>query len=422
MTFRDLGLMPSLLKSVSEKGFSQPSPIQQKAIPFILEGKDLLGGAQTGTGKTAAFALPVLQLLEKQNNREHYPRALVLTPTRELAEQVHRSFIDFGSQLHQRCAALYGGVNINPQIQQIGHGVDVLVACPGRLLDLVNRGHLDLSRIKFLILDEADRMLDMGFLHDIRKLISLLPSQRQNLLFSATYSDSIRKFACNILKQPILVEVSKKNEAAHQVAQSVCHVAADQKKNMLIKLIRSEHRAQALVFTRTKHGANKLAQHLDKQGIDADAFHSNKSQSARTNSLNRFKNNHIQVLVATDIAARGIDIEKLPWVINFDLPNVPEDYVHRIGRTGRAGETGRAVSLVTPDDIHLLRQVEKLLGNSIDRNNSAEPIPSDESQTTVPPSDPIPFHHRKHRSKKNTTDRFKRRRRTTRSTATQQSA
>ncbi len=367
MSFNDLGLMPSLLETVSALGYNTPTPIQKKAIPFILEGKDVLGGAQTGTGKTAAFALPVLQILEKRNRRERAPRTLVLTPTRELAAQVHSSFVEYGSRLHQRAAVVFGGVNIKPQIDTLRRGVDILVACPGRLLDHASQGTVDLSQVDILILDEADRMLDMGFIHDIRKVMKLLPTNRQSLLFSATYSKEIRALAQKVLHHPVMVEVARKNTAAEKVSQIVHPVAQKQKRHLLAHLITEQNWRQVLVFTRTKHGANRLAGQLTKVGIEAEAIHGNKSQQTRTKTLARFKENHIRVMVATDIAARGLDINQLSHVVNFDLPNVPEDYVHRIGRTGRAGASGMAVSLLGEQDLKLIHPIERLLGKPIPR-------------------------------------------------------
>jgi ATP-dependent RNA helicase RhlE len=389
MSFNALGLMPSLQHTVSALGYKEPTPIQKKAIPVILEGKDVMGGAQTGTGKTAAFALPVLQILEKQNRRERAPRVLVLAPTRELAAQVYGSFVEYGDRLHQRAAVIFGGVNINPQINTLRRGVDILVACPGRLLDHAAQGTLDLSRVSILILDEADRMLDMGFIHDIRKVMKLLPAKRQSLLFSATYSLEIRELAKKVLHQPVLVEVARKNTAAEKVDQIVHPVAQNQKRHLLAHLIESQDWRQVLVFTRTKHGANRLTGQLAQKGIVSEAIHGNKSQQARTKALAKFKENHIRVLVATDIAARGIDIDHLSHVVNFDLPNVPEDYVHRIGRTGRAGASGMAVSLVAEQDQKLLRQIERVLGKKIPRRridgfDTSGPAPSDAPTASSP--------------------------------------
>ena len=369
MSFNNLGLMPELLKNVAAQGYSIPTPIQLQAIPVVLEGRDVMGGAQTGTGKTAAFALPVLQKLSQNKSRSRRPRCLVLTPTRELAAQVGASMIDYGVGLHLKTAIVFGGVGINPQISALRRGVDILVATPGRLLDHAGQRTVDLSGIEILILDEADRMLDMGFIHDIKKVLALLPAKRQNLLFSATYSGEIRRLADGLLNQPEFIEVARRNTAAEKVDQVVHPVGLKAKKELLAKLITEDEWGQALVFTRTKHGANRLATYLEKQGIEAAAIHGNKSQTARTRALSDFKKGKVQVLVATDIAARGLDIEKLPHVVNFDLPNVAEDYVHRIGRTGRAGLSGSAVSLVSADEEKLLRPIERLLGRSIPVEN-----------------------------------------------------
>ncbi len=391
MSFEHLGLMPSLLKSVSAKGYTHPSPIQQKAIPIILHGRDVIGGAQTGTGKTAAFALPVLQLLSTQPSRERRPRALVLTPTRELAAQVHDNFVEYGQYLKLRSEVVYGGVNINPQIHSLERGVDILVACPGRLLDLTGRGSVDLSAVEILVLDEADRMLDMGFIHDIRRVIRLLPRKRQNLLFSATYSADIQKLTQSVLTNPEMVSVAKQNKPADKVDQLVYAVAQSQKRHVLAHLIKTENWQQVLVFTRTKHGANRLADQLTRQGISAEAIHGNKSQTARTRSLSRFKGNEIQVLVATDIAARGLDISHLPHVVNFDLPNVAEDYIHRIGRTGRAGTGGTAVSLVCESEYNLLHPIERLLGRKMPRQKiEGSEIVIEREQPESIPSNVIP--------------------------------
>ncbi|NPA25484.1 MAG: DEAD/DEAH box helicase [Deltaproteobacteria bacterium] len=369
MSFNNLGLMPELIKNVAAQGYTIPTPIQSQAIPVVLEGRDVMGGAQTGTGKTAAFALPVLQKLSQSKNRSRRPRCLVLTPTRELAAQVGASMIDYGVGLHLKTAIIFGGVGINPQISALRRGVDILVATPGRLLDHAGQRTVDLSGIEILILDEADRMLDMGFIHDIKKVLALLPAKRQNLLFSATYSGEIRRLADGLLNQPEFIEVARRNTAAEKVDQVVHPVGLKAKKELLAKLITEDEWGQALVFTRTKHGANRLATYLEKQGIEAAAIHGNKSQTARTRALSDFKKGKVQVLVATDIAARGLDIEKLPHVVNFDLPNVAEDYVHRIGRTGRAGLSGSAVSLVSADEEKLLRPIERLLGRSIPVEN-----------------------------------------------------
>jgi len=352
MTFNDLGLSTELLRAVSDQGYSQPTPIQAKAIPVVLEGGDILAGAQTGTGKTAGFTLPLLQRLNAaQPVRGKRPvRALVLTPTRELAAQVADSITAYGKYLPLRSSVIFGGVSIRPQINTLRNGVDILVATPGRLLDHVQQKTLDLSKIEILVLDEADRMLDMGFIRDIRKILALLPKQRQNLLFSATFSNEIKQLADGLLNNPVMIEVARRNTAAESVAQTIHMVDKGRKRALLSHLIRSQDWQQVLVFTRTKHGANRLAGQLAKDGISTAAIHGNKSQGARTKALADFKKNSVRVLVATDIAARGLDIDQLPQVVNFELPNVSEDYVHRIGRTGRAGREGQAVSLVSSDE------------------------------------------------------------------------
>jgi ATP-dependent RNA helicase RhlE len=365
MSFNNLGLMPELLKNVVAQGYTVPTPIQAQAIPVVLEGRDVMGGAQTGTGKTAAFALPVLQKLSQAGSRSRRPRCLVLTPTRELAAQVGESMIAYGAGLRLKTAIVFGGVGINPQINALRRGVDILVATPGRLLDHAGQRTVDLSGVEILILDEADRMLDMGFIHDIKRVLALLPAKRQNLLFSATYADEIKRLADGLLNNPEFIAVARRNTAAEKVDQVVHPVGLKAKKVLLAKLITEDEWGQALVFTRTKHGANRLSTYLEKQGIAAAAIHGNKSQTARTRALSDFKKGKIQILVATDIAARGLDIEKLPHVVNFDLPNVAEDYVHRIGRTGRAGLSGSAVSLVSADEEKLLRPIERLLGRAI---------------------------------------------------------
>jgi ATP-dependent RNA helicase RhlE len=365
MNFVEMGLSPQLLQNVARQGYTVPTPIQQRAIPVILEGRDVMGGAQTGTGKTAAFALPVLQKLAREKARSRRPRCLVLTPTRELAAQVGESMIAYGAGLRLKTAIVFGGVGINPQINALRRGVDILVATPGRLLDHAGQKTVDLSGVEILILDEADRMLDMGFIHDIKKVLALLPAKRQNLLFSATYADEIKRLADGLLDNPEFIAVARRNTAAEKVDQVVHPVGLKAKKVLLAKLITEDEWGQALVFTRTKHGANRLSTYLEKQGIAAAAIHGNKSQTARTRALSDFKKGKVQILVATDIAARGLDIEKLPHVVNFDLPNVAEDYVHRIGRTGRAGLSGMAVSLVSADEEKLLRPIERLLGRAI---------------------------------------------------------
>ncbi len=362
MTFESLGLSAALLKAVKEKGYTTPSPIQAKAIPVVLAGKDVLASAQTGTGKTAGFTLPMLQLLEATKKDKFRPiRALVLTPTRELAAQVHANVQEYSTHLQMRSTVIFGGVKAKSQISTIRQGVDVLVATPGRLLDLENQGALSLKRVEILVLDEADRMLDMGFLRDIKKIMSLMPSKRQNLLFSATFSKEIKALASGILRDPVLVEATPENSTAEKVVQRVIRVDKGKKTALLTKLISDGNWKQVLVFTRTKHGANKLTKKLIQENISAAAIHGNKSQGARTKALAGFKEGSVRVLVATDIAARGLDIPLLPHVINYELPNVPEDYVHRIGRTGRAGANGEALSLVCIEEMEYVRSIEKLL-------------------------------------------------------------
>ncbi len=362
MSFKSLGLNNALLKAVEKQGYNSPSPIQEKAIPLILEGKDVLASAQTGTGKTAGFTLPMLQILDGTRHPKYRPiRALILTPTRELAAQVYDNVRDYGTYLNMKSTVVFGGVKAKAQIATLRQGVDVLVATPGRLLDLENQGALSLKRVEILVLDEADRMLDMGFLRDIKKIMSLMPSKRQNLLFSATFSREIKELASGILRNPVLVEATPENTTAEKVSQKVYRVDKGQKTSLLTKLISEGNWKQVLIFTRTKHGANKLTKKLIASNISAAAIHGNKSQGARTKALAQFKSNEIRVLVATDIAARGLDIPLLPHVINFELPNVPEDYVHRIGRTGRAGAEGEALSLVCIEEMEYVRQIEKLL-------------------------------------------------------------
>ena len=368
MSFAQLGLRAELVEAVTSKGYTEPTLIQSQAIPTILEGRDLMGGSQTGTGKTAAFTLPMLQLLASrsdQGRRTRNPRALVLTPTRELAAQVGDSVATYGTGLNLSSAIIFGGVGIRPQIDRLRRGIDILIATAGRLLDHASQGTVDLSQVEILVLDEADRMLDMGFIHDIRKVLKLLPARRQNLLFSATYSNEIKKLSDGILHEPVLVEVARRNTAAEKVTQVMHPVAKSAKRTLLSQLIRDGEWTQVLVFNRTKHGANRLAKQLEDDGITACAIHGNKSQSARTKALSDFKSGKVRVLVATDVASRGLDISRLPHVVNFELPNVPEDYVHRIGRTGRAGEEGSAHSLVSADERGLLRDIEKLLKREI---------------------------------------------------------
>jgi ATP-dependent RNA helicase RhlE len=364
MSFDNLGLSAELLRAIREQGYTQPTPIQRKAIPAILTGKDIMAAAQTGTGKTAGFTLPLLQqLISRPLSRGERPvRALVLTPTRELAAQVSDSVETYARHTGLTSAVIFGGVKINPQIAKLRSGVDILVATPGRLLDHVGQGTLDLSQLEILVLDEADRMLDMGFIHDIRKILALLPvnTQRQNLLFSATFSNDIKRLADRLLNQPELIEVAPRNTTAERIKQVIHPVDKRRKREMLSHMIGSQNWRQVLVFTRTKHGANRLAQQLERDGLSASAIHGNKSQGARTRALSGFKNGDIRVLVATDIAARGLDIDQLPHVVNYELPNVAEDYVHRIGRTGRAGNEGEAISLVCVDELKLLKDIEQL--------------------------------------------------------------
>ncbi|RLB61928.1 MAG: ATP-dependent RNA helicase RhlE [Deltaproteobacteria bacterium] len=365
MSFEQLGLMPRLLNAIADQGYNTPTPIQAQTIPVILDGQDVLGGAQTGTGKTAAFALPVLQILNQNGKKSRRPRCLVLAPTRQLAAQVREFFATYGKNLPLRSTVIFGGVGINPQIDTLRRGVDILVATPGRLLDHTGRRTVDLSAVEILILDEADRMLDMGFIHDIKRVLKLLPNKKQNLLFSATFSAEIKQLADKLLNKPAMIEVDRKNIAAEKVDQVIHPVGLKAKRVLLAQLIKDGEWERALVFTRTKHGANRLATYLEKSGIGAAAIHGNKSQTARTRALSEFKGGKVRILVATDIAARGLDIDRLPHVVNFDLPNVAEDYVHRIGRTGRAGCSGMAISLVSADEQKLLRPIERLLGKKI---------------------------------------------------------
>jgi ATP-dependent RNA helicase RhlE len=366
MSFAALGLSAELVRAVTERGYTEPTPIQAQAIPVILKGGDLMGGAQTGTGKTAGFTLPLLQrLADKQVIGKGHIRALVLTPTRELAAQVEESVRIYGKHLPLKSMMMFGGVNINPQIKQLHGRVDILVATPGRLLDHMQQKTVDLSHVEILVLDEADRMLDMGFIRDIKRVLAVLPKQRQNLLFSATFSDEIKLLADGLLNNPVLIEVARRNATAELIEQRVYPVDREKKRVLLTKLIKDNNWFQVLVFTRTKHGANNLADHLNKEDIPAMAIHGNKSQAARTRALAEFKTAKLQVLVATDIAARGIDIIELPHVVNYELPNVPEDYVHRIGRTGRAGSNGEASSLVCIDEHKLLHDIERLIKREI---------------------------------------------------------
>jgi len=368
MTFDKLGLSSPLLKAIKEQGYDTPTPIQEKAIPVILNRKDILAGAQTGTGKTAGFTLPLLELMSRakpSKGHKHKVKALILTPTRELASQVHESVALYGKHLPFKASVIFGGVKINPQIVALRKGVDIVVATPGRLLDHIAQKTIDLSGVEYLILDEADRMLDMGFINDIKKVLAVVPAQKQTLLFSATYSDDIKKLSNKLLKSPTLIEVARANTSSEIVKQAVYHVDKTRKRELLTHLINEGKWKQVLVFTRTKHGANRLSGQLDKDGITSAAIHGNKSQNARTKALADFKKGDIRVLVATDIAARGIDIDQLPHVVNYELPNVSEDYVHRIGRTGRAGNAGEAISLVCVDEDEFLNNIEKLIKKDI---------------------------------------------------------
>jgi len=371
MSFSSLGLSEAIVRAVTEHGYTIPTPIQMQAIPAVLAGGDLLAGAQTGTGKTAGFTLPILHRLSTSTNAptsntsQRPIRALILTPTRELAAQVEESVRTYGKFLKLTSAVIFGGVGINPQIKMLKHGVDILVATPGRLLDHMQQGTVNLSHVEILILDEADRMLDMGFIRDIKKVLAVLPKKRQNLLFSATFSDEIKALADGLLNSPAMIEVARRNSTVEIIAQKIHPVDRDRKHPMLAHLIKTKQWSQVLVFTRTKHGANKLVEQLEKDGITGMAIHGNKSQAARTRALSEFKDGALQVLVATDIAARGIDIDQLPHVVNYDLPNIPEDYVHRIGRTGRAGATGEAISLVCVDEHEMLKDIEKLIKRAL---------------------------------------------------------
>jgi ATP-dependent RNA helicase RhlE len=386
MTFDQLGLSAPLLRAVQEKGYSEPSPVQVEAIPAVLSGRDVMAAAQTGTGKTAGFTLPILQRLHESGTQHpHRIRALILTPTRELAAQVEESVSTYGAHLPLKSTVVFGGVKINPQIAKLRRGVDILVATPGRLLDLHGQGEVNFKDLEILVLDEADRMLDMGFIHDIRRILKLLPERRQNLMFSATFANEIRQLTNKMLHNPLEIEVSPEHTTADTVEQWVYPVDKKSKTALLRELIVANNWQQVLVFSRTKHGANRLAQQLEKSGVQAAAIHGNKSQGARTRALAGFKNGQIRVLVATDIAARGLDIAQLPQVVNFDLPNVPEDYVHRIGRTGRAGATGKAYSLVSADEIKQLNAIEQVIQRHLDR----EYIGGFEPEHEVPPSAPL---------------------------------
>ena len=395
--FADLGLAPPLLRAINDAGYTTPTPIQAQAIPLVLAGGDLLAAAQTGTGKTAGFTLPILHCLSQnpiENPRPGRPRCLILVPTRELAAQVEASVKTYGKHLQLTSMVMFGGVNINPQFKALKSQLDILVATPGRLLDHVGQKTVDLSAVEILVLDEADRMLDMGFIRDIRKILALLPKKRQNLLFSATFSDEIKTLSDGLLHQPGLVEVARRNAPSELVAQSVYMVAQDQKRDFLSHLIKQGDWRQVLVFTRTKHGANRLAEKLNKDDIPAAAIHGNKSQAARTRALAQFKDGALPVLVATDIAARGLDIDQLPHVVNFELPNVPEDYVHRIGRTGRAGSSGAAISLVDREEVKYLNAIERMLKREIPREETTGFVAPIRTQAEIeaprPPRRPPP--------------------------------
>ncbi len=391
MSFSSLGLSAELLRAVADQGYTEPTPVQSRAIPLVLAGRDLQAAAQTGTGKTAGFTLPLLQHLQKnpvEAGRRKPVRALVLTPTRELAAQVADSVQTYGKYLPFTTAVIFGGVNINPQFDKLRRGVDIVVATPGRLLDHVQQKTIDLSKVEILVLDEADRMLDMGFIRDIRRILALLPHRRQNLLFSATFSEDIRKLAAGLLKNPETIDVAPRNSTVDLISQRVYQVDKGHKRELLSHLIGSGNWQQVLVFTRTKHGANRLSEQLQRDGIQSTAIHGNKTQGARTRALADFKNDRVRVLVATDIAARGLDIDQLPHVVNYELPHVPEDYVHRIGRTGRAGSCGEAVSLVCGEERGQLKDIERLLRKDIPRATAKgfKPNPNPQSDHAERPS------------------------------------
>lgn len=411
MSFTNLGLSESLLKAVKEQGYDTPTPIQLQAIPSVIEGKDILAAAKTGTGKTAGFTLPLLQRLSQTEPKmqKKQIRALVLVPTRELAAQVAKSIKNYGKYMPYTSCVIFGGVGINPQLSTIRKGVDIVIATPGRLLDIAEQKGIDFSALETLVLDEADRMLDMGFIHDMKKLMALMPEKRQTLLFSATFSSEIKKLASGLLKNPLLIEVDPQNKTTDQVDQVVHFVDKRRKRELLSQLIKIKDLKQVLVFTRTKHGANKLTEELQASGISAVAIHGNKSQGARTKALDAFKANKVRVLVATDIAARGLDIEQLPYVVNYELPNIPEDYVHRIGRTGRAGQSGKAVSLVCIDEQKLLDAIEKFMHSEIkkvdipafrpDPSIKAEPIDNGKSKKRSPNKPENSNTHRKYKNR-----------------------
>ncbi len=413
MTFDSLGLSAPILEAVAEQGYTIPTPIQLQAIPAVLAGKDVMAAAQTGTGKTAAFTLPILEILSKgERAHANQARVLILTPTRELAAQVADSVATYSKNLRLSSTVVFGGVKINPQMMKLRKGVDVLVATPGRLLDLYNQKAVKFKQLEVLVLDEADRMLDMGFIHDIKKILALLPARRQNLMFSATFSDDIRKLAKGLVNNPVEISVSPRNTTVDSVKQWICPVDKKQKSALLTRLIQDNDWQQVLVFSRTKHGANRLARQLDTRGIQAVAIHGNKSQGARTKALAAFKNGRTRILVATDIAARGLDIDQLPHVVNFDLPNVPEDYVHRIGRTARAGASGEAVSLVSADEHKQLIDIERLIRQQIERKYidgfepvhelpASRPVSEDRAPRPRRPKKPKPGHSDGQRSGEN---------------------
>ena len=385
--FNDLGLAEPILRAINDAGYTTPTPIQAQAIPQVLTGGDLLAGAQTGTGKTAGFTLPILHILSQKTVADlgkGRPRCLMLTPTRELAAQIEESVKTYGKYLSLTSTVIFGGVNINPQMSRLRKPLDILVATPGRLLDLANQKAVDLSGVEILVLDEADRMLDMGFIRDIKKILALLPKARQNLLFSATFSDEIKALADGLLNNPGFVEVARRNTASELVEQTVHMISQSFKRELVSHLVKHNDWQQVLIFTRTKHGANRLAEKLIKDGIEAAAIHGNKSQGARTKALAQFKDGTVRVLVATDIAARGLDIDQLPHVINFELPNVPEDYVHRIGRTGRAGSSGAAVSLVDREELSLLKDIEKLIKREIPKVPADGWVQPDKAEPEAP--------------------------------------
>lgn len=365
MTFKELGLVDPILRAINDVGYTETTEIQGRSIPIVLDGKDIIGCAQTGTGKTAAFAIPILQMLDKQPNNKRTPKALILAPTRELAIQIGENFEQYAKYLNVRQSVIFGGVSAGKQIEQLKKGVEVIVATPGRLLDLMNQGFVDLKQIRFLVLDEADTMLDMGFINDIKKILKVIPTDRQTLFFSATMPTAIRKFANSVLKQPAEVNVNPVSSTAQKVEQRVYFIEKNEKTSLLIRVLKDLSIEQSLVFTRTKHGADRLSKKLSKAGITSAAIHGNKSQNARQKALKDFRDGKVKLLIATDIAARGIDIDDLPHVINFDLPNESETYVHRIGRTGRAGKSGIAVSFCSEDEKSYLQSIQKLIGFQI---------------------------------------------------------